>query len=63
MPGLLHILRSEPDATVERMVEHISGRDWITVTSLYRDDVSAIPVDWHRLVDDIFSHDRVICWW
>jgi hypothetical protein len=63
MPRILHILRSEPDAIVEKWVERISGEDGVTVTSLYRDHVSRLPVDWPRLVDDIFSHDRVICWW
>jgi hypothetical protein len=63
MMQILHILRSEPDDIVEKWVEQISGSDWVTVTSLYRDDVSQVPVDWHRLVEDIFSHDRVICWW
>ena len=63
VPRILHILPSEPDATVEKWVERISGEGGITVTSLYRDHVSEIPVDWLRLVDDIFSHDRVICWW
>jgi hypothetical protein len=63
MPRILHILRSEPDAVVEKWVQRISGEDGVTVTSLYRDELSDIPVDWHRLVDDIFAHDRVICWW
>jgi len=60
---ILHILPSEPDAIVEKWVRRISGEDGITVINLYLDDVSKIPVDWLRLVDDIFSHDRVICWW
>ena len=63
MLRILHILPSEPDATVEKWVERISGEEGITVINLYRDDVSMIPVDWLRLVDDIFAHARVICWW
>ena len=62
MMRILHILCSEPDGVVEKWVERISGEDGVTVTSLYRDDVSQVPVDWDRLVQDIFSHDRVICW-
>lgn len=48
---------------MEKWVDRLSGREGVTVTSLYRDNVSEIPVDWLRLVDDIFSHDYVICWW
>ncbi len=55
---ILHILRSEPDDLVEQLVENLSGEDGATVTSLYQDDV-----DWWRLVDDIFSHQKIICWW
>jgi hypothetical protein len=62
MMRILHILCSEPDAVVEKWVGRISGENGVTVTSLYRDDVSQVPVDWDRLVKDIFSHDRVICW-
>ena len=61
-PRILHILRSEPDTAVGQWVERISGPDGVTVTSLYRDDVSGVPVDWDRLVEDIFAHDHVICW-
>ena len=63
MSHILHILRTEPDDVVEKWVERVSGRDWVTVTSLYRDDVSGVPVDWKRLVVDIFTHERIICWW
>lgn len=63
VPRILHILASEPDAIVENWVERISGEGGATVVNLYRDHVSPIPVDWLRLVDDIFAHDRVICWW
>jgi len=59
---ILHILCSEPDATVGKWVDRISGQDGVTVTSLYQDDISQVPVNWDRLVADIFSHDRVICW-
>jgi hypothetical protein len=44
---MLHILKSEPDESVEEILEAFSEEE----------------VDWAALVDDIFSHDKVICWW
>ncbi len=55
---VLHILRTEPDDTVEAIMEAFSVEEVVNVTALYKSDV-----DWSRLVDDIFSHDKVICWW
>lgn len=55
---VLHILRTEPDDTVEVIMEAFSVEEVVNVTALYKDDI-----DWSRLVDDIFSHDKVICWW
>ena len=55
---VLHILRTEPDDIVEKLIEKLSGQEGTSVTSLYQEDV-----DWSRLVDDIFSHKKVICWW
>ncbi|MCF8036836.1 MAG: hypothetical protein K9K62_08185 [Desulfobacteraceae bacterium] len=56
---ILHILRSEPDETVERLIGNMSDKDdETTVKSLYKKEI-----DWQRLVDDIFSHEKIICWW
>ena len=55
---ILHILRSEPDETVEKLSAALSRENTATVTPLYQGDV-----DWEALVDDIYSHDKVICWW
>jgi NDP-sugar pyrophosphorylase family protein len=63
MKTILHILRSEPDETVEALVSALVEEKGATVVCLYGDSVNNVPVDWHRLLDDIFSHDRVICWW
>ena len=62
MNKLLHILRSEPDETVQRLIEAMSGDEGVTVAVLYRDDIARVPVNWHRLVDDIFDSEKVICW-
>jgi len=55
---VLNILRSEPDETVQKLGEAVSRVNPSTVIMLYGDDV-----DWEVLVDDIFLHDKVICWW
>ena len=55
---VLHILKSEPDETVEKLVEAVSTENQSSITMLYGDHV-----DWEGLVDDIFLHDKVICWW
>jgi hypothetical protein len=55
---VLNILKSEPDETVEKLGEAISKENQSSVTMLYGDHV-----DWEGLVDDIFLHDKVVCWW
>ena len=63
MQKVLHILKTEPDETVEQFIEAISGDEGATVVNLYQDGISDAAVNWIRLVDDIFDHDKVICWW
>jgi hypothetical protein len=55
---ILHILRSEPDETVEKLTVAMSTENTASVVMLYED-----PVDWPALVDKIFENDKVICWW
>lgn len=55
---VLHILRSEPDETVEKLIGTISSKNESSVVSLYDE-----KVDWGSLVDYIFTYDKVICWW
>jgi hypothetical protein len=55
---ILHILREEPDATIKDIVASTTNGDQSKITELYSGDI-----DWSRLVDEIFSHDKVICWW
>jgi hypothetical protein len=54
---VLHILKTEPNETVEGFMEAFTD-DEVTTVPLYEGDV-----DWEALVDDIFSHDKIICWW
>ncbi len=55
---ILHVLRSEADLNVEKFIDILSEGKESTVAPLYQGDV-----DWSRLVDDIFAHDKVVCWW
>lgn len=54
----LHILRSEPDETVEKLTTAMSMENTALVVMLYE-----APVDWPALVDEIFENDKAICWW
>ena len=63
MPKILHLLRSVPDETVAELIATMGSREGATVVCLYPDDVTCTPVDWRRLIDDIMSHDTIICWW
>ena len=62
MKKVLHILRSEPDDTVVRFVDILAGDESVAVVNLYEDQISGSRIDWHRLVDDIFNFDTIICW-
>lgn len=53
----LHILRSEPDDQVRELVQVVTPGEVTTIT-LYE-----APTDYDELIEAIFSHDRVICWW
>jgi len=55
---VLNIVRSEPDDMIQKFVETFSKNQKDKVVALYKKDV-----DWDEVVDDIFAHDRVICWW
>jgi hypothetical protein len=62
MGQVLYLLRSAPDQAVFDLISAI-GAGEATVVCLYPDAVTATPVDWSRVLDDIFTHDKVICWW
>ena len=55
---ILHLLRTEPVTAVEKFIDCFSDEEECAVKTLYQD-----KIDWDRLVDDIFSYDKVICWW
>ena len=57
---ILHILRSRPDDTIEKLIQTSTNGDQPKAVELYH---FTEEMDWSRLVDDIFSHDKVISWW
>ena len=54
---VLHILKTEPDDTVIGLITGLAAEE-VKVVELFEGDV-----DWAELVDDIFTHDKVVCWW
>ena len=55
---VLNIIRTEPDDTTKTFVGDFSKDEGSKNVVLYEGNT-----DWSALVDDIFSHDKVICWW
>ena len=62
MGRILHLLRHELDDITADLIADISKGEAVTVECLFPDKISFTPVDWERIVDDIFACDRVICW-
>jgi hypothetical protein len=57
---ILHILRTRPDVTVEKLIQGATNEDRSKVTALYEFQDER---DWSKLVDEIFSNDKIISWW
>ena len=58
MMKVLNIVRSAPDDFVKKLIETFSEDKGNKVIALFEGDV-----DWSSLIDEIFSHDKIICWW
>ncbi len=43
---------------VEKLTAALSKEHDVSVAAIYQHDT-----DWLKLVDSIFAHDKVICWW
>ncbi|NOZ77512.1 MAG: hypothetical protein GXO65_07665 [Euryarchaeota archaeon] len=54
---ILEILKSEPDETVQKMIEVHKAEHDVKVVKLYE------GADYDSLVDDIFEADKVVSWW
>lgn len=55
---ILHILKSEPDRTVIEIIRELRDDSQVSVVELYSGNT-----DWEKLVENIFSHEKTICWW
>jgi hypothetical protein len=55
---LLHINRSKPTEEITILEKILSEGNESTIFPLYEE-----KVDYDKLVELIFSHDRVISWW
>ena len=55
---ILHILRTQPDEMVEKLIKSATNGDRPKAAELYKANL-----DWAALIDDIFAHDKVISWW
>ncbi len=55
---ILHVLKSEPDAVIKKVMEPVSKDHEARQFEMYQGDV-----DYDKLVELIFEHDKVICWW
>jgi hypothetical protein len=55
---LLHILRSKPVELVTQLVREMSRGETSSEVLLYEG-----PLDYAKLVEEIFRADSVICWW
>ena len=55
----LYLFKSEPDNKTKQIINPLEtiNQDIKTI-ELYKDDV-----DWDRVVELIFIHEKVICWW
>jgi hypothetical protein len=54
----LHVLRSEPDALVRRLIQDLSRGKNVAEVPLYQG-----KVDYDQLVKQVFDAKKVICWW
>lgn len=55
---VLNVYRSEPDATVKKLVEIVT-RDRESDSF----DLNVASPNYDELVDKIFAADQTICWW
>jgi hypothetical protein len=55
---VLHVLKSEPDEILQKLMEPVSEGNEVQQFELYKGDV-----DYDKLIELVFGHDKVICWW
>ncbi len=55
---MLHILRSEPDEATLELIDAMPHGDQASVIRLYETEA-----DWDQVIEHIFGHKKIICWW
>jgi hypothetical protein len=55
---ILHILRSEPDQMTRNLILQSFENAQNIEIPIYQKDV-----DYDKLVEEIFTSDKVVCWW
>jgi hypothetical protein len=55
---ILHIYRSKPDQVAKKLIDQFLEMEEVKEIRLYKK-----KIDWNQVVDEIFKHKRVICWW
>lgn len=55
---MLHLIRSAPDSQTMELIETMVQRDKDRVIHLYDG-----PQEWDRIIERIFHHEKVTCWW
>ena len=55
---LLHILKSAPDEHTRTLMDMVNQGEETIEVKLYDE-----AIDYNRLVDLIFEHEKVVTWW
>jgi len=55
---ILHLFKGEPDTETRQLADALGeGHDADQIS------LAAGPVDYDRLVKQVFDNDQVVCWW
>ena len=55
---VLHILKSEPDEIIKTFMAPYTENNQVQQFELYTKSV-----DYDKLIELVFQHDKAICWW
>jgi len=54
---ILHIMKKAPDASTKKIMEIQAAGNQVKMIELYKGNVS-----YDKLVEDVFSYDKIFCW-
>ena len=55
---ILHVHKSEPDEILKKLMEPVSEGNKVEHFEMFKGDV-----DYDKMIELVFNHDKVICWW